>query len=300
MKIVFAGTGWYPIVGEIQSRLSPGAEVVVARQDQPLEAQMSEAEVLLPSNGGARASVIAAAPKLRLIQQPAVGFDGIDLAAAKERGIPVCNAPGTNPDSVAQAALLLILALARRVRAASAAFARAEIGGPLGRELNGKRLLLIGHGASAVRVARAAEAMEMSVVFTDSKTSRETLFEHLREADFVSIHCPLNDRTRGLIGREAFAAMKPRAALINCARGPIVDRAALEAALVEGKLGGVGLDTYWREPWDPNDPLFAHPDVIALPHVAGSTHEAFARIATIVSENIRRLANGEPLLNRIV
>ncbi len=119
------------------------------------------------------------------------------------------------------------------------------------------------------------------------------------ESDFVSVHCPLTPSTAGLVNADLLARMKPSAFLINCARGPIVERAALALALEEGRLAGVGLDTFWDEPWDPADPLYRRGDVITLPHVAGSTAEAFARIADIVVENIARIRRGEPLLYRV-
>jgi phosphoglycerate dehydrogenase-like enzyme len=139
----------------------------------------------------------------------------------------------------------------------------------------------------------------MRVSSVDSKSSREDLIALLAEADFVSLHCALTDRTRGLIDATALAAMKPGACLINAARGAVIDRPALEAALASGRLGGVGLDTYWHEPWDPADPLFAHPDVVALPHIAGTTEEAFTAVADVVADNLGRLLRGEPLLHRV-
>ena len=192
-----------------------------------------------------------------------------------------------------------MLALARRLPEAQSAFRRAEIGGPLGHDLFEKTLLLVGHGGSAQRVEAVAEAFGMTVRATRSKTPRSELLALLAEADFVSLHCPLNDQTRGLIDREALEAVKPGAFLVNCARGPIVERAALEAALETGRLGGAGLDVFWREPWDPEDPLFARDDVVTLPHVAGSTQNAFAGIADVVAENVRRLRTGQPLLHRV-
>jgi phosphoglycerate dehydrogenase-like enzyme len=115
----------------------------------------------------------------------------------------------------------------------------------------------------------------------------------------VSLHGPLTDETRGLVDGAALAAMKPGAFLLNLARGAIIDRAALDAALARGHLGGVGLDVFWEEPWDPADPLFADPRVVVLPHVAGSTEESFGRIADIVVENVARIGRGEPLLHRL-
>jgi phosphoglycerate dehydrogenase-like enzyme len=118
-------------------------------------------------------------------------------------------------------------------------------------------------------------------------------------SDAVSIHCPLDATTRGLVGAEAFAALRPGAFVINVARGGVIDRAALVAALASEKLGGVGLDVHWEEPADPADPLYADPRVVALPHVAGSTEEAFGRITEVVIENLSRLMVGEPLLHRV-
>lgn len=300
MKVLFCGTGWFPVVEAIRLRAPAGTEVAIADPTRPLWQQVPGIEVLLPSNGGARREVIEAASALRLVQQPAVGVDGIDLAAARARNIPVCNAPDTNADSVAQAALLAILALARQLPRAQEAFRKAEIGQPVGMELNGKHLLLVGRGASARRLEPAAAALGMTVALTGSTTSRQTLLEEAARADFVSLHCPLTEQTRGMIDREFFTAMKRGGFLINCARGPIVDRTALEDALQEGRLAGAGLDTYWAEPWNPADPLYSRQNVLTLPHVAGSTEESFARIATIVAENLRRLANGEALVHRVV
>jgi len=115
----------------------------------------------------------------------------------------------------------------------------------------------------------------------------------------VSLHCPLTAATRGLIDAEALAALPPHAMVVNLARGPVIDRPALEAALARGHLGGVGLDVFWHEPWDPADPLYADPRVVTLPHVAGSTQEAFAAIAAIVVDNVDRVRRGAPLVHRI-
>jgi phosphoglycerate dehydrogenase-like enzyme len=118
-------------------------------------------------------------------------------------------------------------------------------------------------------------------------------------SDFVSVHCPLTPATRGLIGAEFLSHIKRGAMLINCARGGVVEKGALAHALASGRLGGAGLDTYWEEPWEPSDSLFQRDNVITLPHVAGSTHESFGRIADIVADNIGRHRRGEPLLHRI-
>lgn len=299
MQVVFCGTGWFPVVEAIRERLPKGCAIRVRDVSRPIAEEVKDARVILPSNARIDAGVIAAAPSLILIQQPAVGHEGIELSAAQARGVPVCNAPGTNSAAVAEAALLLLLASARRARGLERSFAQATIGVPVGVELDHKTLGLIGLGQSGRRVARAAEALGMKVVAVRSDSSRADFEALLAASDFVSIHCPLTPATRGLFDRRAFAAMKRGAFLVNCARGAIIDRPALEEALQAKQLGGVGLDVFWEEPWDPQDPLFLRDDVVTLPHVGGSTEEAFVRIATIVAENVRRVMHGEALLHRI-
>jgi phosphoglycerate dehydrogenase-like enzyme len=159
---------------------------------------------------------------------------------------------------------------------------------------------VIGVGRTGTAVADRARALGMIVTGVGSRTTRDELHAILAASDAVTLHCPLTPATRGLIDDAALAALPPHALIVNVARGPVIVRAALEAALARGHLGGVGLDVYWHEPWDPGDALFAHPKVVTLPHVAGSTTAAFARIADLVAENLRRLKRGEPLLHRMV
>lgn len=299
VKVVFCGSGWLDILDYFRARLPAGAALVVWDRSGPLADVVRDATVILPSNANLDRAAIEAARELRLIQQPAVGTDAIDVAAARDRGVPVCNAPGTNPFSVAEAALLLMLALARRYKSAERAFSEARIGSPVGVELHGKTLLVVGAGQSGTRLARAAEALGMRALSIRSSTPRADFLAMCTVADVVSVHCPLTPSTRGLIGAEVLAAMKPGAFLVNCARGPILDRAAVVRSLESGRLGGVGLDVFWEEPWDPADPLFAREDVVTLPHLGGTTVEAFTRIADIVGENIRRMLAGEELLHRV-
>jgi phosphoglycerate dehydrogenase-like enzyme len=211
----------------------------------------------------------------------------------------VCNAPGTNHVAVAELALYLLLALARRAPAAARAFAAREVGVPLGIELAGRTLGIIGMGRTGRALQARAEALGMRVIGLGRGADADARRAFFAACDAISIHCPLDDATRGLVGADALAAMRPGALVVNVARGGVIDRAALVAALAGGRLGGVGLDVHWEEPPDPSDPLYADPRVVALPHVAGSTEEAFARIADVVIENLDRLARGAPLLHQV-
>jgi phosphoglycerate dehydrogenase-like enzyme len=299
VRILYCGSGWLDVVGLIRARLPAGASIEVWDRAVPLARALADVQVILPSNAAIDAAAIAAPRELALIQQPAAGVENIDRVAAAARGVPVCNAPGANHVAVAEAALLLILALARRYRRAEAAFERREIGSPLGLELSGRTLGIIGPGRSGRALAGAAEGLGMTVRSIGSRDRRDALVELMAQSDVISLHCPLTAATRNLIDDDALARVKRGALLVNCARGPIVDRAALERALDDGRLGGVGLDVYWQEPWDPDDPLFGRDDVITLPHVGGSTEQAFARIADIVAGNVSRVMRGESPLHRV-
>lgn len=299
MRVLFCGSGWLPIVDLIAERLPEGTSITRWDRARPLREVVRDIDVLLPSNAEVTADVIEAATGLRLIQQPAAGTERIDRAAAAARGIPVCNAPGQNHVAVAEAALFLLLALARRAPLAARAFANREVGAPLGMELCGRTLGIIGPGRTGNALAERARALGMAVVTLGRGASPDERRAFFAACDAVSIHCPLNASTRGLVGGEAFAAMRPGAFVINVSRGGVVDREALVAALADNRLGGVGLDVHWEEPPDPADPLYADPRVVALPHVAGSTREAFARIADVVIENLVRLERGESLLHRV-
>ena len=299
MRLLVCGSGWLPIVDYIAARVPAGSTIERWNREVPLASVVSDVDVILPSNAAVTADVIAAATKLRLIQQPAAGTERIARNAAIARGIPVCNAPGTNHVAVAELALYLLLALARRAPLAARVLANREVGVPLGIELSGRTLGIIGMGRTGGALAERARALGMTVVALGRGASATERHAFFAACDAISIHCPLNDATRGLVGAEAFAAMKPGAFVINVSRGGVIDRDALLAALASDKLGGVGLDVHWEEPPDPSDPLYADPRVVALPHVAGSTEEAFARIADVVVENLLRLQRGEPLLHRV-
>ncbi|HYZ40983.1 MAG TPA: 2-hydroxyacid dehydrogenase, partial [Stellaceae bacterium] len=258
------------------------------------------------------ASVIEAAPRLRLIQKIGVGVNTIDLEAARRHGIAVCNMPGTNTQAVAELTLLLMLATRRRL-AELDRLTRTGQGWALDpqqpddlAELSGRTVGLVGFGAVARRLAPMLQAIGAKVVYTSRRTAAEApipflpLAELLPVTDVLSLHLPLTPETTGIIDAAALAAMKPGSVLINTARGPLVDEAALIAALTSGRLRGAGLDVFCREPISPPDPLLQLPNVVVTPHLAWLTAETLERSLAVIAENCRRLATGEPLLHRVV
>lgn len=256
--------------------------------------------MFIPTTGPVDAAAIDAARDLQLIAQPAAGYSNIDVEAAKRRGVPVTVAPGFNSHSTAEGALMLILMLARRAGDLHAAFAaRAPIGAPVGTELRGKTLGLVGMGRVGSCLAASARGLGMEVVSVSSKSSREDLEGLLAGSDVVSIHVQSNESTRGMIGARELALMKPRALLINTARGDIIDDTALLEALEAGRLGGVGLDVHTVEPADPGAPLYRHPKVLATPHTGAATEEVYERLSELLRDNIVAAREGTALQHRL-
>jgi phosphoglycerate dehydrogenase-like enzyme len=277
-----------------------------------LARELPTTEVLWHVLAPATAAMIAAAPRLRLIQKIGVGVNTIDLAAARARGIPVCNLPGTNARAVAELTLALMLACLRRLplfHAATAAgrgFALdpALLDG-LG-ELGGRTVGLVGFGAVPRALAPALGALGCRVLYTARAAHPDApegtfraLDDLLAEADILSLHLPLTEATAGLIDAARLARLRPGAILINTARGGLVDPAALLAALRSGRLAAAGLDVFAAEPPPPDDPLLALPNVVLTPHIGWLTTGTFDRSLALAAENCRRLAAGEALLHRV-
>jgi phosphoglycerate dehydrogenase-like enzyme len=256
------------------------------------------------------AAMIAAAPKLRLIQKIGVGVNTIDLDAAKVRGIPVCNLPCTNSRAVAELTLALMLATLRRLPRFDAALRQGIWSDPalqdgIG-ELGGRTVGLVGYGAIPRLLAPVLTALGCRLLYTarhpaaDAPGEWRTLDALLAESDIVSLHLPLTEATTALVDAKALGRMKPGAILINTARGGLVDQAALVDALRSGRLAAAGLDVFVDEPPDPADALFALPNVVVTPHIAWLTTGTFDRSFALAAENCRRLAAGDALLNRVV
>jgi phosphoglycerate dehydrogenase-like enzyme len=256
------------------------------------------------------AALIAAAPRLRLIQKIGVGVNTIDLAAAKARGIAVCNLPGANARAVAEMALLLMLACLRRLPQFDAGLRTGRWGASpavqdqLG-ELGGRAVGLVGFGAVPKVLAPVLAALGCRVLYT-ATAPKAVPYEYrdlnslLAEADVISLHVPQTSETAGMIDAAALSRMKRGAVLVNTARGGLVDEAALVAALRSGQLGAAGLDVFAQEPASAGNPLFALDNVVVAPHVAWVTGGTFERSFATAAENVRRLAAGAALLNQVV
>jgi glyoxylate reductase len=266
--------------------------------------------------------VIAAAPRLRVISNCAVGYDNIDVAAATRRGILVCNTPGVLTETTADLAWALLLAAARRISEAERYLraGRWQSWSPqlmLGQDVHGAVLGIIGLGRIGEAVARRAQGFAMRVLYYD--TERKPAAEQalggrggpaaaprfvelevlLREADFVSIHTPLTGATRHLIGARELAMMKPTAVLVNTARGPVVDQRALAEALRDGRIFAAGLDVFESEPVPMGDPLLALDNVLLLPHVGSASVATRTRMATMAAENLLAALRGERPANLV-
>ena len=225
--VVWCLDAWHDVFDVVKARLPPWAELRMLDPALPLAAQVGDARVLIPTTGPVPAAAIRAAPRLALITQPASGLDNVDVGAAVAAGVPVCNAPGVNAASVAEGALMSLLMVARRYPEQLEAFKAGKLGQPLGVELRGKALAVVGaRGAVGSRVCAAAAALGMSVLPLTSDASRADVAAALAVADAVSLHCPLTERTRHLIDRPALATAKRGILVINYSRGAVVDEEA--------------------------------------------------------------------------
>ena len=254
-----------------------------------------------------------AAPNLKLLQRYGAHVVGVDVDHARRRRIHIARVPAdvTGADRVvAEHALFLMMAVAKRSRIAQRNVAERVLGKPRTISLSGKTLALVGVGRTGGELAKLVRGLEMRVIAVkrtrDDELARQLglaflgemgqLSKILAAADVVSLHLPLDEGTRGFFGREAFARMKPGSIFINIARGPIVDQQALTEALASGHLAGAGLDVAEREPIDPADPLLAAGNVVVTPHIAGDSDEVHERLARATADNIRRVLAGQPPL----
>jgi phosphoglycerate dehydrogenase-like enzyme len=246
---------------------------------------------------------------LKLIQVLSAGYDGVDLDRLRASGIPLANNGGANSYAVAEHAILLMLAVYRRLPALdrlvrAGQWKSSRLGEEQEHELSGKTVGIIGCGMIGRTLARRLSGFEVKLVYTDPvhvpsaeeaalKLEYRTLDDLLRESDVVTLHAPYNASTRHLIGERTLALMKRDAILINTARGELVDDDALYRALRDGRLWAAGLDTFVPEPPDPKNPLFTLANVVLSPHAAGPTWESWPKRWGNAYANVQRVARGE-------
>ncbi|HIY59196.1 MAG TPA: hydroxyacid dehydrogenase [Candidatus Eisenbergiella pullistercoris] len=289
-----------------EEKLGNRAEIVYydTRVTDPdtLAGRAEDADIAVISNLPFKKEVMERCPKLKMLSVAFTGVDHVDMDYCHERGILVSNCAGYSNTAVSELVFGLALSLYRRIIECDRAVrAGKDKTGLVGLELSGKKFGIIGMGAIGTRTAQLAKAFGCEVLgFNRSPrqiegvrmTDLDTL---LSECDIVSLHVPLTDETKGLIGERELSLMKPDAVLINTARGPVVDSRALAAALKEGRLAGAAVDVYETEPPIAQDhPLLTAPNVTATPHVAFATKEALYQRAVIVFDNVAGYLDGKP------
>lgn len=311
MKVLFAApeNAWGGFFGLIRTELPEYHFEATGR----FEADTLKGfDVLIPTMCSVSQELLETGDQLRLIQQCGAGLEMVDLDVAQRCNIQVANVPtdiSGNADSVAELGIYMIIGLSRDVRGMSKSLADQSMGQPQGRALNGRTIGLIGLGGIGRALVKRLKAFgvhligikrynpedAMEKLGMDWVGGIEDLKELLSRSDFVILCLPVTPESRNLIDHNAFSFMKNGAFLINLSRGGLVDRDALEDALASRKIAGAGLDVFWEEPPDPNDPIFSY-NVMATPHIAGSTDVSMRGIVKVVAENIRRLEkNLKPL-----
>jgi glyoxylate reductase len=308
----------HPLPTEWIASLEGRVQLLVGPPDPPgfapeLLAQINQAEgILAMLIDKIDEALLAGAPRLRVVSNYAVGFDNIDVLACTRRKIPVGNTPGVLTDATADLAMALLLSAARGiVKAAQDAhnglWRSWTPTGWLGADLRGATLGIIGMGKIGKAVAQRAKGFGMNVVYykpkrepameSDTGIQYLALDELLQKSDFVSLHCPLNPQTRGLINEAALRTMKRTAIIINTARGPVIDTDALVRALQEGWIAGAGIDVTDPEPLPKDHPLYNLPNCIVSPHIGSATHGTRRRMAEMACENLLAGLEGRKLPN---
>jgi len=251
------------------------------------------------------------APLLKVVTKHGTGVDNIDLEAAKEKNVVVANAPGLNANAVADLAFAFMLSLARKIPYSDKFVREGKWKPIMGIELKGKTLGVIGMGAIGKGLIRKASSFDMNFVAFDLVRDEEFINKYnvrmlkdfkevLKEADFISLHVPLTNETRNMIGTEEFKLMKKTAYIINCARGGVIDEAALFDALTTGEIAGAALDVFASEPPSVDNPLLTLENVIVAPHMGAYTEESMAEISEVCAENVIRVLKGQEPLYRVI
>jgi D-3-phosphoglycerate dehydrogenase / 2-oxoglutarate reductase len=282
----------------VRARLSSHGEVVEVDPDdrEAIERRLPDTVGIVARATAVIDADVLAAPALRVVGRSGVGVDRVDLAAATRRGIPIVITPNAGTRGVAEGTLALMLHLVKRLGPLTALVREGRWAErdslPLG-DLDGATLAVIGYGRIGRRVAELAGAFGMRVLASDpyADDADVALHDALAAADVISLHAPLTPETHGLIGTEALRHVKRGAVLVNCGRGGLLDLDAAHAALLDGRLGGVGLDVFEPEP-PPDHPLFHHSDVVLTPHVMALSRRARALVFAEMAEGMDAVLSG--------
>ncbi len=304
-----------PWLDDIIALVKPRHDIALLDKHKPLAPQFKGVQVVIDQGGWGTREMIEAAVDARLWQIVGTGFDHFDLAYCKTKKIPICNCPGQfSSIPLAETAMMFILMLSRQFRRSENNFFSKVLYEPLGRELCGLKLGIIGLGASGIELALRAKPFGLSILGIDIRRppaevlkrfepefigAPDALDQVISQSDFVSLHLHLNEKTRHIIDARRIALMKPDACLINVARGQLVDETALYRALSEGKIGGAGLDVFTTEPPDSTLPVYRLPNVVVTPHIAAMTNGTSRRRAECTAQNIDRVAQGQEPLYRV-
>ena len=292
-------------------RRHAGWEVIVSNSKEYAQ-HLADADALIVRSAvTVNAGVLAAAQKLRVIGRAGVGVDNVDLDAATAAGVLVMNTPGGNAASVAEHALALMLSLARSIPLASASTksGKWEKRKFLGTELRGKTLGIVGLGSVGREVVRRAAAFEMRLIAADPYVSSQTakdagvelvdLARLYAESDYITLHTALTPESRRMLSRDAFDQMKRGVRIVNCARGELIDQEALREAMASGKVAGAALDVFEKEPPAADDPLLRMDNLIATPHIGGSTEEAQEIVGVRIAEQVAEYLEHGVALNAV-
>lgn len=288
-------------IGEVRVFTERGAE-----DEAELVRRIGDARIAINIRAHARftEAVFASCPTLEMVSIWGTGTDNVDLEAAKRRGITVCNTPGVNATAVAEHTFALVLAVARKLCSVDRAMRAGEWPRDMLTQLHGKTLGVFGAGAIGAKVAALGRAFGMETLGWSARGDARRVRalgmvpgakeQILRRADAITLHLRLTPETRGFIGRDALALMKPEAILVNTGRGALVDRDALIEALSAGRIAGAGLDVFHEEPIGPDDPLLKLPNTVLSPHNAGQTPEVRRDGLLLAVENVENFLSGKP------
>ena len=307
IKILDKSTMGDDISGTLLERFGEVTEYGATSREE-LPSRISDADIVVLNKIRIDRTALEAAKKLKLICVFATGYDNVDIEAARERGVAVCNVPAYSTDSVVLMTLAKVLALCTHLYEYSSYVESGEYSRsgaanrltPVYHELSGKVWGIVGYGNIGRAVAAAARALGARVV-VNKRTPIDGIdcvdIETLcRESDIITLHCPLNEETRNLISKERIALMKSDVILVNEARGAVVDEAAVAAAVLDGKIGAFGCDVYSSEPFvesHPYNEIKSHKNVILTPHCAWGAYEARERCMGIISDNIENFITGK-------